>query len=387
MRRSGFFNCITIMNKSAGFSARHICHSLGTSVLLVLSLLFVHGTTAQSEVSLPGIFNDGMVLQRGIKAPVWGKADPGEKVTVIIDGRSKSTKTAHDGSWSLKLGKLKAGGPFEMTVSGTNTITYSDVMIGDVWLCSGQSNMQFSVEQMGARASDAGSADFPAIRMIKIPRDRNESPQEDFLKGKAEWIQSSSESVGKFSAVAYFFGRELHTELDVPIGLINASWGGTQAEDWTPYGEIESNPQLSPIIGRWEEMIADYPRAKADFDKKNAEWKKAQSEGRTDVPRPWAPKGASRNELPGGIYNAKLHPVIPYGIKGAVWYQGESNTQRGYQYRTLLKTLMTSWRDKWGQGDFPFIVVQLANWETDTNPYSPKDGGFWPELREAQLMA
>jgi sialate O-acetylesterase len=360
-------------------------HALAAAIIII-SILFSSGS-ALSDVTLPGIFGDGMVLQRDMKIPVWGNADPGEMVTVTLGGRSRRVKTEGDGTWMVRLKKMNAGGPYEMAVTGANEIRFGDVMIGEVWVCAGQSNMNYRIGNLGDISERLADADNPWIRMISVDRKKHTEPQFDFIGENAGWIACTPETVKGFSAVAYFFGRDLSRELDVPIGLINASWGGSQAEMWTPFEEIAANPALSPIIDRWEELHEDYPRAKAEYDKAFEAWKKSQTDGKPVTKRPWAPPGSTRNNFPGGIYNAMLHPVIPYGIKGAIWYQGESNSQRGFQYRALFKTMITSWRDKWGQGTFPFLFVQLANWETDTNPYSPKDGGHWPELREAQLMA
>ncbi len=357
------------------------------AAVMLFAALVCCGAAAFAEVSLPGIFADHMVLQRGMEAPVWGAASPGERVTVTIGGAAKSATADPGGKWSLRLDPMEAGGPYEMTVAGADgALRFADVMVGDVWLCSGQSNMQFTIGRMGG-GGDIGDTRLPAVRMVTIRRERSETPLDDFPGGVQEWVVCSPETAADLSAAAFFFGRDLHGEFGVPVGLINASRGGTQAEDWTPRGTLGAHPLLSPILVRREEMLADYPRARAEFERRNEAWKKAEAEGRTDVERPWAPRGASRSDFPSVIYNAVIHPMIPFGIRGAVWYQGESNTQRGYQYRTLLKAMIRSWRDAWGQGTFPFIVIQLANWETDTNPYSPKDGGFWPDLREAQLMA
>ncbi len=354
---------------------------------LILLPLLIFSQAALSDVTLPGIFGNSMVLQRDMEIPVWGKADPGEEVTVTLDGVTRSVNADVDGKWMVRLPKMNAGGPYRMTVRGKNTFTFGDVMIGEVWLCAGQSNMAYRVGNLEDVSVKLADSDNPLIRMFTIERSRHEQPQDDILNDAPEWVVCTSKTVMNFSAVAYFFGRDIQRELNVPVGLINSSWGGTQAEMWTPREEIKDDPALRPMIGRWEELVAAYPEDMKQYETEIAAWKKAQAEGRTDMKRPYPPPGASRAESPGGIYNAMIHPLIPYGIKGAVWYQGESNSQRGYQYRTLLKTMIRSWRDKWGQGTFPFLIVQLANWETDTNPYTPKDGGNWPELREAQLMA
>ncbi len=357
-------------------------------VAVVFAAVVFVAENVSADVALSGIFSDGMVLQRGMKNPVWGTADPGEEVTVSIDGQSKSTKAGSDGRWSLKLGKMKAGGPFEMSVKGKNSLNINDIMVGEVWLCSGQSNMAWTVKRTTEYENNKNAFDIANIRMVTIDRKKSETPLDDFPNGAPKWVTASAQTIERLSAVGYYFARELDREFGVPIGIINASWGGSQIESWMPSDAIDQrDPILSPILPRWEEMHASYPEKRAEFEKKEAAWKKAQTEGRNDVPRPWAPGGARREDFPAGIYNASIHPLFSYGIKGFVWYQGESNSQRGYQYRTLLKSMITAWRKQWGKRSLPFIVIQLANWETDTNPYSPKDGGCWQELREAQLMA
>jgi len=350
--------------------------------LLVLLLIASH---ALSDVELPGVFGDNMVLQRGIKAPVWGTADPGEKITVSIKERHVRTKAGKDGRWKIRLKKMKAGGPYEMTVTGKNTITFANVMVGDVWVCSGQSNMAFRIASEQNIEDEIASADYPEIRMLTVGLFSRETPQYDFPGKRPVWITCSPETVRNFSAVAFFFGKELHTELGVPIGLLHTSWGGSVAEAWTSHKALNSKKELKPIIENLELVKANYPEDKELYEKKIAEWGKAMTDGKPLPEMPLPPRGPETRDYPSGLYNAMLFPMIPYGIRGAIWYQGESNSVRAWQYRTLFPTMIKDWRRAWKQGNFTFLFVQLANWETDTIPVN-RTWGSWAELREAQLM-
>jgi len=352
-------------------------------ITLLLNLFAVHSVI--SDVNLPGIFGDNMVLQCGMKLPVWGTADPGERVTVTINGNSAGTKTEEDGHWMVGMKKMEVGGPYEMNVRGNNTITFTNVMVGEVWVCSGQSNMQLAVRALKDIDDEVASADYPDIRLFTVDRVSKETPQFDFSGKRPEWILCSPETVLDFSAVAFFFGRELHEELDVPIGLINSSWGGSIAEAWTRFEILESDPELKPIVDNLDSVIAAYPKAKELYDKRIAEQQKARAEGKPVKEYILPPRGPGERDYPSGLYNAMIAPMIPYGIKGAIWYQGESNSVRAYQYRTLFPAMIRDWRKAWKQGNFPFLFVQLANWETD-NVAVQGGWGSWPELREAQLM-
>jgi sialate O-acetylesterase len=303
---------------------------------LIVGVLFAGARSAHARVAPCEIFSDNAVLQQGIKLPVWGTADDDEKVTVSIGGQAVST-TAAQGRWRVELAPLKAGGPMTLVVEGpSNKVEAKNVLVGEVWIAGGQSNMEWKVGQAAnADAEIAGSAN-PQIRLITIPhRQKAAAPLTD-VHGK--WAECGPETVGSFSAVAYFFGRELQKKLGVPVGLISCNVGGTTAERWMSKEAFEAEP-----------TVADMPRTqkdKGDFD----------------------------------LYNGMLHPLIPYGIRGAIWYQGESNAGLAWHYRTLFPAMIKCWRDQWGQGDFPFLFVQLA-------PYNQvKPEGIWAELREAQLM-
>ncbi|MEO6811839.1 MAG: sialate O-acetylesterase [Isosphaeraceae bacterium] len=343
------------------------------------------GQTARADVKLPAIFGDHMVLQQKQKDRVWGFADPGEDVTVQIADQTKTAKADADGKWSLTLDPLSAGGPHTLTVKGKNTLEFKDVLVGEVWLCSGQSNMGMTVS--GAHDGDLEplAANDSKLRLISVPQVGTQEPQNDF---KGQWELASPESVKSFSAVGYYFGRQLRQTLDVPVGLIDDAWGGSACEAWVRRDILAAHEEFKPLLERWEQIEQAYPKAKADYEAKMAEWTKAaaqaKAEGKPAPRQPGNPSGSmTGNARPGNIYNGVLKPTIGYGIRGAIWYQGESNAGRAYQYRTLFPLMIQSWRDEWGIGDFPFYWVQLA----DFLPEKAEPGdSSWAELREAQTM-
>jgi len=339
---------------------------------------------AIADVKLPALISANMVLQRGMMVPIWGTADPGESVTVTFGDQRVAATADSVGRWLVRLDPLRAGGPVEITIAGKNTITVRNVMIGDVWVCSGQSNMAWPVKLSANSEQEIAGARYPMIRLFTVENKVAEQPLEDTRGG---WAECSPETVPDFSAAAYFFGRDLHKSLNVPIGLINTSWGGTPAEAWTSLPVLESDPDFEPMLARWNKIIADYPKAKEDYDAKLAQWEqdaeKAKSEGKPEPRKPRPPVGPDHQHRTAGLYNGMIAPLTPYAIKGAIWYQGESNASRAYQYRKLFPAMIRNWRADWGQGFFPFLFVQLANWAPGGD--RPMDD-YWAELREAQLM-
>jgi len=353
---------------------------------LVLVLLFVGTGAAVADIKLPAIIGDNMVLQQGGKVPIWGWADPSEEVTAGVSWNStKLAVTADkDGKWTIKIDPPKAGGPYEMTIAGKNTITIKNILVGEVWVCSGQSNMQMAVQSSANAKQEVAEAGYPKIRLFSVKRTVADKPQSDCV---GNWTECSPETVPGFSAVAYFFGRELHKQLNVPVGLIHTSWGGTPAEAWTRREVLEADADFVPIVKRYDDAVAKYPQAMEEYKQKLVKWKqaaeKALSDGKKPPQRPGAPFGPGNPHSPAGLYNAMIAPLIPYGIQGAIWYQGESNAGRAYQYRTLFGGMIKNWRDDWGQGQFSFLFVQLANFmKVKPEP----DESAWAELREAQSM-
>jgi sialate O-acetylesterase len=311
---------------------------------------------ARADVSLNNMFGDHMVLQQGIANRVWGRAAPGEQVTVSFAGQSQATSAGDDGRWELTLEPIaEYGGPHTLTVKGTNEITFKDVLVGEVWICSGQSNMQWAVNQANDPDLEKAAANFPQIRLISVPQVGTQEPQDDFQGG---WQVCSPQSVGEFSAVGYCFGRQLHQTLGVPVGLIDNAWGGSAAEAWVKREKLAAHPTLKAIHDRWTKLESDKP-----------------DDGQM--------KG---NQRPGNIHSGVLTPSIGYGIRGVIWYQGESNAGRAHQYRTLFPFMIQSWRDEWNLADnkdFPFYWVQLADFKAEQAVPAESE---WAELREAQTM-
>jgi sialate O-acetylesterase len=332
---------------------------------LLLSACITSAVSA--EVKLPAVFSDHMLLQRDTAVPVWGWAEPAERVSVSFAGRTKTATADAAGKWAVTLDAAPAGGPHVLSVKGNNTIEIADVMVGEVWLCSGQSNMAMSVGGSANRDTEIAEAKYPGIRMFSVTRTPAETPQEEC---QGEWKVCSPDSVAAFSATAYFFGRKLHRELDVPVGLINSSWGGTPVQAWTSLKDQQAPAQLKPLLQSWEERLAAYQpeAAQQQHEKRLAQWKeraaKAKAAGRTPPRRPRPPADPRLNShRPGNLYNGMISPLVPYALRGAIWYQGESNA-RNYDaklYGLQLTTMIDNWRRVWNQGEFPFLWVQLPN--------------------------
>jgi sialate O-acetylesterase len=290
--------------------------------------------------------------------PIWGWADAGEEVTVAIAGQTQKTKADDKGKWRVTLSPLAVGEPLKMVVEGKNRLERNDILVGEVWVCSGQSNMEWPMNLTANGDLEVAAADHPQIRLVRVKGKGSQTPVEDF---EGAWQVCSPESVAGFSAVGYYFGRELQSHLDVPIGLIDNSWGGSACDAWIRRDRLEGNPLYAQQLTTWDKIAADYEK---DKDPKKGE----QLAG---------------NQRPANLYNARVMPVLGYAIRGAIWYQGESNAGRAYQYREMFPLMIQSWREDWKQGDFPFYWVQLA----DFLPEQPLPGdSSWAELREAQTM-
>jgi sialate O-acetylesterase len=367
--------------------------SFGEGVILVVSLVsvLVWAGTSFADVKLPAVISDNMVIQQGMKVPIWGWAEPGEKIAIktswpetITSSFEQSYRCTADknGKWVVKINPPEeTGGPYKMSISGNNTITIKNILVGEVWICSGQSNMEWSVGRSANAEQEISSANYPDIRLFKVEKTFADAPQEDC---KGSWSSCRSETVPGFSGVAYFFGRELHRELNVPVGLIQTCWGGTPAEAWTRHEVLAGEPEFKPIVERFEQAWSDYLQKMDDYAGKLCDWlsaaKQAQEGCGATPEEPEKPGSPRRQKAPSQLYNAMIVPLIPYGVRGAIWYQGESNVDRAYQYRSLFPAMIGNWRKDWGQGDLPFYFVQLAPFK-----YGKEFAGA--ELREAQLMA
>lgn len=493
---------------------------------------------AFGEVTMPNIFGDRMVLQRGMQVPFYGKAAPGEQVTVTVAGKTATTTADEDGAWKVAIGPLPVANALKVSVAGTNKLTFDDVLVGDVWVCSGQSNMAWRLAAANNAEQEIADADHPNIRLYTVKSTVSHQPLADV---PGEWQVCEPGTARTFSAVGYFFGRDLHKKLGVPIGLINSSWGGTPAEAWTPRAALAADDAFAYLLERADTAADKYPELLEKYEEQLAEWEKntyfvdpgnngfekgwaspdagtpdwkpmalpgkfadadlnidgvvwfrraieipaamagtdlvlelgviddldttyfagkqvgatgldvenfwsqkraykvpaelvkagktviavrlvdrwydagfmspadtmvlRTADGKHKValagewlykiaaqrPQPAAysrqprrPLGPNSPNLASVLYNGMIHPIMPFGIKGAIWYQGESNASRAYEYRTLFPTMIESWRNAWGQGDFPFLFVQLANFMAVQE--APVENSAWAELREAQTL-
>ncbi|MHB1422432.1 MAG: sialate O-acetylesterase [Gemmataceae bacterium] len=367
-------------------------------IIVALSVVCLAGQQVRADVRLHPLFSDGMVLQRGVDCTIWGTADPGEKVALGMVRNNTPIQTVPkpagpDGKWKLTIPYqlLKTGGPIELRIICNNTIILKDVYVGDVWICSGQSNMEFHLGSAHNADEAIKNAKNPKIRLFTVPKNTSDKPLTGF-KGDPKWQECNPETVKGFSAVGYFFGRDLQKALNVPIGLIHTSWGGTVAEAWTTRSALENNPELKGMVEQYDNGKAsartNYEKAlkkyEADLAKHKEAVAKAKEEGKPPPRAPRKPVDPEHNpNRPCVLYNAMIHPLQPYAIKGAIWYQGESNAGRAYQYRTLFPAMIESWRATWKQRDFPFLFVQLAPWQKIVR--EPRESA-WAELREAQLL-
>jgi sialate O-acetylesterase len=347
--------------------------------LLVIVALLVANALSHAAVKPNSLFTDGAVLQHGIPVNVWGTANDGEKITVTFAGQKVST-VANGGQWKVTLKPLKVcAEPRTLTITGENTVEVKNILVGEVWVCSGQSNMQWTLSQSAEAGAAVPSANDALLRLFYVPRVTADTPQADV---RTNWSACTPQTVPGFSAVAYFFGRDLRKALNVPVGLIHTSWGGTPAESWTAKEALEANPALKQLITDWDKKIAAYDPAKAAERNKAAAARhkeavaKAKAAGK---PAPRAPRAesdpAKDAHRPTVLYNAMIAPLLPYGIKGAIWYQGESNSGRAKEYQTLFPAMIKCWRDNWREGEFPFFFVQIA-------PHN----NMVPEIREAQFF-
>ncbi len=374
--------------KAFGILETHFPMKLSVARILAVSIsaaLLV--SAAHADIRLPAVISDHMVLQQDLPANVWGWAEPGENVTVKFAGKSAESAADPAGKWSVKLDDLKAGSAGELTIAGKNTLTVKDVIVGEVWIASGQSNMEWTIEKSKDAPQEIAAANFPAIRIFTVTKNAKTEPQED-LPGK--WEVATPETAAHFTAVGYFFARKLHQSLQQPIGVLHTSWGGTAAELWTPKPILTADPAFKPILDAWDKKVADYPQAKAAYDAALAKWreaaKAARDAGKQPPPQPRAPQGGDVVGSPASLYNGMIAPLTPYTIRGAIWYQGESNASQARLYRKLFPTMILSWRRAWNV-EFPFLFVQLANYNAKHQPPTGQpEASSWAELREAQAM-
>ena len=351
---------------------------VGPLVCGLAILLAAAATNAHADVKLPAIFSDHMVLQRDTPVPVWGWAEPGEVVTVSIAGQTKTATTDAAGKWSVKLDKLSAGGALTLAVSGKNKISVSDVLVGEVWLCSGQSNMHFRMNRVEHSQEEIAAANNPSVRFFSVEEQFAQKPATNV---NGAWKPVSPATAAECSAVAYYFARALQQKLNVPIGLVVSSVGGTRIETWMQPKTLATLGASPVLLEKWKNVSPDefekIDTAYAEFQKQRdvihpQAVKDAKAPGQPVPPAPERP--AMRcHDCPGALHNGMIAPLQPFAIRGAVWYQGEANSSQAANYEKLQPALIADWRRAWGD-ELPFLFVQLP-------PYKATP----PAFREAQF--
>ena len=352
---------------------------------LMLFFIAIIGPIVRADVSLPSIISDHMVLQAGEEVRIWGWALPGEVVTVTLAGQTQRAVADAHRRWQVALPAMEPGGPHILEIQGNNRLQVKDVLIGQVWLCAGQSNMAMQVaDALNPREETRNAAD-QELRFFTLEQTAVQEMQENVA---GRWVVATPQTVADFSATGYFFGRELRRELKQPVGLINASWGGTLIESWMALRSMNTNPRFENIMNRLERAEEMMPAFMAKYQEQMEAWEqaviRAEDEGREMPREPWVPKNFRAKRFASYLFNGMIHPIINYRIAGVLWYQGESNAVRGAQYHHLLTTMIDDWRRRWQQ-PLPFIVVQAANYMSRRN--SPNSPSAWAELRESQFLA
>lgn len=348
----------------------------------------------QAEVQLAQLFCDHMVMQRSMMVPVWGWAERDEEVTVSIDRQTKLCKADGAGKWIVRLDRMEAGEPRKMIVKGkANAVEVSDILVGEVWICSGQSNMAWPLKQALNGDKEVADADHPEIRLFSVPYAETPNGPVDRIKvtppNRCLWELCSPKTAGDFSAVGYFFGRELQHTLQVPVGLISHAVGGSSIESWISRDAFMRDSELK-VVAEYFDGLANYventAKGKKEFHEMSERYDALQADARSKgMPALWPPK--FRSPLYSGgfgssLFNGLTNPLIPYAMRGVIWYQGEAQWRWMYEYRGVFPLLIKDWRSRWGQGDFPFLFVQLPNW---AQPNREPDAGGWALLRESQL--
>jgi sialate O-acetylesterase len=348
-----------------------------TYLKIVLSLLLAVSFTysASAEVRTPAIFADHMVIQRDLQVHVWGLAASGEEVRVSFRGATRTVTADRLGLWHIYLPPGGPGGPFTLEIAAANKLSFTDIFVGDVWVASGQSNMEFQMKDVANAEAELGHADQPAIRLFKVERTAADYPMSDVAA--KTWTVSTRESAAKFSAVAFLFAREIRADQKVTIGLIEAAWGGTPAEAWTSLPALSSDASLMPEFAAFAKLAGEESTYQLEKKEQEAQITKAKEEGSPTPEFPW--HAELRSWIPSAVYNGMIAPLTPFPIRGVIWYQGESNTgpERAATYNRLFETMIHDWRSQWKIGDFPFFFVQLANWKAGAD-------SMWPTVRDAQ---
>lgn len=355
----------------------------------ILLLAFLSSSVVSAQVTLPKILSDHMVIQRDLPVHVWGRATPGEQVSVTFRGENKVVTSSRLGRWNVYLRPGAAGGPFEMTVKGipevaggavdpsvSPAMVIHDILVGDVWVASGQSNMEFEMRKAATAADDLPHADNPRIRLLIVNKRASDFPQDDV--DTDGWAASSPDSAKDFSAVAWYFAREIEQREHVPVGVIDSTWGGTVAESWVHLTALGEDASLNPLFASRGKMLDKAPDAEYEIKEEKRQQEEAKAQGKPIPQFPWHPPLASWG--PGLLWNGMIAPLTPLPIRGAIWYQGESNSalQRFSIYNRIMRALIEDWRRQWGVGAFPFLYVQISSFKS-----TPLED--WASLREQQV--
>ncbi len=351
-------------------------------IFIIAAIIFA-ALTADAEVRLPDVLGDSMVLQQKRRIPIWGTADAGEAVTVAFGKQKKTAAADANGKWRVDLNPMNADfTPQILTIEGANKIELKNILVGEVWLVSGQSNMQWTLLQSNDGERETAAANHPNIRLFNASREVAFKKKQGKL---GEWKICNPESVRDFSGAGYYFAVDLQKKLNVPIGIINSSYGGSQAEAWTPVEYLSANPDLKATVERMKIWEAGRPKVKIEYDAAIVKWRedseKQKASGAKPSPSPGVPDALRDYRVASSIYDGMIAPLMPFAIRGAVWYQGESNEARAEQYNILLPVMIKAWRERWSAGDFPFGIIQLPNYRQIK--LEPEDAP-WSFIREAQ---
>ena len=355
--------------------------------LLRLSFLWLSlAVCGRAEVTLAPLFQDHAVLQRDQPVPVWGHATPGEHVTVAFQGQVVGTTVAADGRWMVYLAALPASAESaDLVVTGANVITLHDILVGEVWLASGQSNMEWPLKWAVNGPAEVAAANHPQLRLFSVV---HQVASEPAITVKGSWQPCTPESVPMFSAISYFFARDLQKKLGVPVGVIGSYWGGSPIESWTDSVTLRGTKAWPEIDDRWQKSLPGSAEYAERYPAVRAAWGVAEEHAiatHTKNPLKWPmpPMGKGTPFEPSGLFNGMIAPLQPYALRGVIWYQGEQNWPRPDAYAELFPTLIRTWRAQWGEGDFPFYFVQVANYIMADDP----SGRAWARLRDAQTSA
>jgi sialate O-acetylesterase len=346
------------------------------SFKILCFLCIINSNSFAQNIQAASIFGDNMVLQQGINVPIWGTSMPNLDITLSFAGNNLKTKADENGKWMTKLPKMKAGGPLKMIINGgADSLIFKFVMVGEVWLASGQSNMQMKLSEVNQAQKEINEAKFNKIRFFNVVFNISNKP---LAQVKGSWKLCNPENARQFSAAAYYFARDLHLDQNVPVGIISASWGSTPVEAWTSSESLINHPDFKDSVKRYQKLEENWEMLYSDFLKNNELAKKSNNTIK-------APVLPVQKNFPTALYNSMIAPIVPYGIKGVIWYQGENNAVRAVQYRTLFPLLIKDWRNKWSNDKLPFLFVQLANFKARNA--EPVFVDNWAMLREAQSMA